>query len=360
MTVAIHLRTKALDWSFGAGARAYIEQNGFHVEAIDLLLGASGGPKWLVLAGLDRALFGSFFAHRQRPLPTLASSIGSWRFACLAQKQPLLALDRFLEAYLDQQYPNKVTVHDVSRVLDSVLSHLLGETGVSEILTHPFFRNHIVTIRSGAALRSDNRALLACGLAATFLANLTTRGNLGMFCERAVFGDSRAEILTFGETLSTRYIALSEDNLELALRASGAVPLVLAGVSHIPGAPKGVYRDGGVTDYHFEQSVGGQTQAQGGLIFYPHFYNHCIPGWFDKALKGRHQAPADWDRLVMVSPSEEFVAKLPGGRIPDRKDFFSMDNDQRLAFWQRTVQESERLGDAFLEAVARQQWDVAI
>ncbi len=352
MTAAIHIKSSPLRWSLGPKAKHHIQQNGFSADDIGLMIGASGGPKWLVLAGLDRALFGAFMPSRQKPLVTLASSIGTWRFACMAQKQPLVALDRFLEAYLAQSYPDKVTVQDVSRVLDEVLGHLLGETGAEEILSHPVYRNHIVTIRSGGTLRSDHKLALAAGLSATFLANLMGRARLGMLCERAVFGDSREQMLQFSDPLPTRHIALSTTNMELALRASGAVPLVLAGVSNIPGAPAGVYRDGGITDYHFDQSV----SPGDGLVFYPHFYDHCVPGWFDKGLKGRHLSAQHWDSLVMVSPSSEFVGKLPGGKIPDRKDFFSMDNAQRLALWQKTVAESERLGDAFLEAVEKQQW----
>lgn len=352
MTAAIHVKTAPLQWSFGAGAQAHIQKNGFHIEDIGLMLGASGGPKWLVLAGLDRALFEHFMPARQQPLTTLASSIGTWRFACMAQQNSLAALDRFLEAYLAQSYGEKVTVQDVSRVLDEVLSHVLGQSGVAEILSHPVLRSHVVTIRSGKTLRSDRRLPLLAGLGGLFLANLAGRSRMGMLCQRAVFRDTRAEQLRFGDALPTVQVELSEHNMELALRASGAVPLVLAGVQDIPGAPDGVYRDGGVTDYHFERSV----DTKRGLVFYPHFYNHCIPGWFDKALKRRHQQPHMWDKLVMVSPSVEFVSSLPGGTIPDRKDFFTMDNQQRMAFWKRTVQESERLGESFLEAVEKQRW----
>lgn len=353
MTSAIHIKTPVLKWALGDQARSYIEQNGFGADDIDLLVGASGGPKWLVLAGLDRVLFNDFLPTRTTPLTTVASSIGSWRFAVMAQKDPIKALDRFLEAYLAQSYSGNVTVHDVSRVLDEVLTHLLGPTGAAEILAHPVYRNHIVTIRSGPLLSSEGRVRLMSGLATTFLANLTGRSRLGWFCERAVFGDPRDAMIEFGDPLPTRHVALSEDNLELALRASGAVPLVLAGVKDIPGAPGGIYRDGGVTDYHFDEPL----TASRRLVFYPHFYQYCIPGWFDKLLKVRHHVDPVWRNLVLVSPAAEFVAALPGGRIPDRRDFFKLDNHQRMVLWQRTVAESERLGEAFLQAIDKQCFD---
>ena len=242
MTAAINIKTSPLAWSICTAARRHIEQNGFHVNDIDLLLGASGGPKWLVLAGLDRALITEFFPHRQQPLTTLASSIGTWRFACYAQDAPEQALDRFLDAYMAQQFTAGMTLQQVSAVLDEVLSRLLGADGAAQVLSHPVFRNHVVTIRSGRGLRSDAKAPLLAGLAGTFLANMMGRRRLGWCCERAVFADPRDAAVGFGDPLPTLQVPMRTDNLELALRASGAVPLVLAGVADIPGAPAGVCR----------------------------------------------------------------------------------------------------------------------
>ena len=335
-------------WSFGAGARRHVQREGLQVDDIDLLMGASGGPKWLVLAGLDRYLFGHWLQQRSKPLDMVASSIGSWRFACLAQHQPLAAIDRFLEAYLEQAYTRDATAVDVSRVLDAVLSHLLGESGVAEILTHPCFRSHVFTVRALGWLKSEQRFKQSLGLLRSYGANLLGRSRLGQFFERAVFVDSRSQgDFPVADGLHAYRIPLNQANLELALRASGAVPLVLSGVADIPGAPQGVYRDGGVLDYHFDAAM----VERRALVFYPHFYSHCIPGWFDKSLKWRHQTVKQWDNTVMVAPSFEFVARLPGGKIPDRKDFFSMTDAERVGYWRRVVAESERLADAFRDVV---------
>lgn len=34
--------------------------------------------------------------------------------------------------------------------------------------------------------------------------------------------------------------------------ASGSIAVVMEGVRNIGGVPEGIYRDGGVTDYHFD------------------------------------------------------------------------------------------------------------
>ncbi len=39
----------------------------------------------------------------------------------------------------------------------------------------------------------------------------------------------------------------------MAALATGALPYVVSGVENIPGAPPGVYRDGGLMDYQLNQ-----------------------------------------------------------------------------------------------------------
>ena len=68
----------------GPEARARITKEGLHEDLFDRVAGASGGPKWLALTRLDRAIFGTWFRARTRPLAMVGSSIGCWRFACVA------------------------------------------------------------------------------------------------------------------------------------------------------------------------------------------------------------------------------------------------------------------------------------
>jgi hypothetical protein len=125
----------------------------------------------------------------------------------------------------------------------------------------------------------------------------------------------------------------------------------VAGVRDIFGAPNGVYRDGGLIDYHINQDY---TTRSGGLTLFFHHQERIIPGWMDKRLKRRRPPEPFLDSVVMVYPSEEFVAGLPDGRIPDRSDFetFIDDPATRIANWRRTVELSAPLGEEFLELIA--------
>ena len=57
------------------------------------------------------------------------------------------------------------------------------------------------------------------------------------------------------------------------------------------------------------------------------------------------------ENVLVVSPSDEFVAKLPYGKIPDRNDFVKLPYKERVRYWSVVIQESQRLGDEFLEQV---------
>ena len=80
-----------------------------------------------------------------------------------------------------------------------------------------------------------------------------------------------------------------------------------------------------------------------------------MPGWLDKSLPWR-RATGPWlDNVVLVSPSREYLSRLPGGKLPDRGDFkrFVADPAARMAAWRTAIGESARLGEAFLDFAAR-------
>lgn len=326
----------------GPAARAAIARDGVRADDVSAMLGASGGPKWLVLAGLDRYLAGEFFRARCRPLALLGTSIGCWRHAYFAQQDPLAALDRFIAAYLAQRYSEKPDVGELTREAERLLDALLGDNGVLDICSNPVFRTHVLAARCRGPLRADNRALLLAGLAAAALCNGLSRASLGLFFERALFAPAAHSDFRL-DGLPGFDAALDSGNLRDVLLATAAVPLVFAPRRDIAGAPRGTYRDGGITDYHFDLRM----QAPPGLVLYPHFYGHLTPGWFDKLLRWRRADGVLRERTLLVAPSPRFVASLPAGSVPDRRDFLTMDNAAREHHWRTTVAMSEQLGEAF-------------
>ena len=49
----------------------------------------------------------------------------------------------------------------------------------------------------------------------------------------------------------------------------------------------------------------------------------------------------------MITPSKEFVASLPFGKIPDRNDFTDLDAGTRIKYWNTVFSETEKLAEAF-------------
>jgi hypothetical protein len=344
------------DLVFLAGRKAIqtIRKNGLRPEQVRIVVGAAGGPKWLVLHNLDRVLFSSWFKHRTEPLFLLGSSIGAWRFAAACQRDPGEALDRFLSTYTAEHPIPNATQKAVTRQGARILDALLGREGATEIFSHPFLHLNIVAARCKWPVASDNRILLSLGLMDALLYNAVHREGLKFFFERTLFSDPHAsppfaDLLEF----SVIKVPLSPRNLKHALLASASIPLMMSGVKNIPDAPKGTYRDGGVLDYHFDLPFMGNGADPEGIVLFPHYMDRIVPGWFDKNLPWRKPRESNMDNVVLISPSRDFIERLPYKKIPDRTDFsfFSGRDHDRTTYWNEVIHMSACLGEQFLDAV---------
>ncbi len=286
---------------------------------------------------------------------TIGTSIGAWRLACHAQADPLAAIDRFEKAYLEQQFSERPDRVEISRVTAEILDALLGETGTVEILSHPVLRTHVMTVRSRHLTSSERRGTLAAGLLAAASLNLLHRRTLGLFFDRVLFFDARcAERDRPPFYAATGFplhkVPLVAENLRDAIVATGAIPWIMNGVRDIAGAPPGMYRDGGVIDYHIDLPQSDNER----LSLFPHFYDFLRPGWFDKRLSWRRPQPLNVDRMILVSPSASFVARLPHAKIPDRRDFVAYSTPDRVRTWRRVVDMCRALADDFEDVLDNQ------
>ena len=332
----------------GPTARAQLLEQGVTASQFNVMVGASGGPKWFVLYGLDRYLFGTFLQERTEPLLTLGSSAGAWRMCCLATADPVAAIDRLAKLYSEEQYSDTPTQREITLKAEAMLAGMLGPTGAVEIASNERFLTTIVADRSRGFGSSRHKGLQTASLGLAALANVVSRRSLSLFFERTLFStQGRESPWASVDDLRTTLVPLRENNIMQAMMATGAIPYVLEGVRDIPGAPSGLYWDGGMTDYHFDMDF----HAGDGLVLYPHFSAEVIPGWFDKALPWRRAHAQHYDRVVLVTPSKEFVATLPYGKIPDRKDFEKLGADERIRCWRQVLKASERLAVDFQELV---------
>ena len=334
----------------GPGAFDIVRRHGFGPELIGTIAGASGGAKWLVLSQLDRVILETVVPRLQGPVHLIGTSIGAWRFACYAQSDPVAAIERFEDAYIHQSYSDAPDIHEITAKSREILGVILGDDGVTDILSNPVLRTHIMTVRARHIAALEQKHLLGAALVAAASVNAISRRALGLFFERALFFDAR-DLPPFFDVggFPLQRIMMRRENLEDAIVATGSIPLVLSGVRDIHGALPGIYRDGGVIDYHLDLPHSDDDR----LALFPHFFEHIIPGWFDKRLTWRRPDPVNVDRTILVSPAAEFVAALPNRKIPDRTDFQAFVPSERMRLWRDVVSACERLAEELHEVLEK-------
>lgn len=346
---AVHTRAPALTIRAGRRALQRLRDKTLGPEDVHVIPGAAGGPKALGISGLDKAVFGEFLPRVPQQRSLIGSSIGSWRFAAVASTDdPKAQLARLAELYTAQRFAKGVSMAEVSRKSTLFLEELLSGCE-DHILNHPWYRLSILVVRSRGTLEHDSRGRLALGLMQAISANMVSRRHLGRFMERGIIHDSRirtpvSKLVDF----PSHEVPLSRDNLLPALLASASIPMIMAGVRNIPGAPEGLYRDGGLLDYHLDLPY-----EQPGIILYPHFTDRVVPGWFDKSLPWRRGDATRLQDVLLVSPSADYLASLPDRKLPDRKDFerYVDDDTGREKAWHQAIAASQELGDEFIELV---------
>jgi hypothetical protein len=333
----------------GKRAKKIIQEKGLREDDIAGLIGASGGPRFLVLAGLDRYIFSNWFKKRRKPLNILGSSIGAWRGAAFACREPVAKHELFVNAYMSQHYSKKPSAADVTAEGIRIMDLYIHDTDVDYILNRSKARLHIISARCTGLSASNNNTLLAASLTPAALLNLAGRkALLGVF-GRTMFYDARSTS-SFISIAAPRFrVALTAENIRSAILSSGSIPLVMEGISSIPGAPEGTYRDGGLTDYHPVPA-----REHGGILLYPHFTERIVPGWLDKGLRWRKPPRESLADILLIAPSEKFIKSLPYGKIPDRTDFkrFAGNDSERLRYWNEVIKKSSILGEEFMEAAA--------
>ena len=342
-----------LDIYCGSNALKTIQQHGFKQELFTTMLGASGGPKWFTLFGLDKFLFGEYFKDRTAELNLVGSSAGAFRFAALSQKDPVAAITRLATLYSQTTYSQTADANEITDKAVVLLDDVLGDNGCEEIINNPIFKAHFIVAKCRGLTTFEHKLPLMFGLIASMAFNQVDRALLAKQYQRYIYHHPKSQLtIKDNYNFNTQYQPLNKQNLASALLASGSIPIVMKGIKNIVGSAKGIYRDGGIIDYHFDVDI----RPTSGLTLYPHFSSIPKAGWFDKNL-ARKVSAKHYENTVMLVPSEEFIARLPFAKIPDRKDFTDLDAKTRLRYWQTVLTESEVLADEFANIVATSNTD---
>jgi hypothetical protein len=346
---------KALAVHAGPRALARLREQGLKPQDVRVIPAAAGGPKGLVLSPLDQFIFGEWLAGTDHTVHLMGASIGAWRMATACLNEPAAAFAQMAHDYIHQEYehePGKQPkAKHVSEAFGAKLVERFGGR-TQEVLNHPRYRLHVFTSRGRHIMRREGRITTPLGYLGAFATNAISRKAMGGWLERVIFSDARDAVPLHLHDYRTHTVTLDERNLAASILASCSIPFWLEAVHDIPGAPRGAYWDGGITDYHLHLNYASMPD---GLVLYPHFQKTVIPGWLDKAFKHRHRATERLDNVVVLAPTPEWIATLPNGKLPDRNDFkhYGDDTASRVKAWSAAVQQSQQLRDEFAALVEK-------
>ncbi len=278
------------------------------------------------------------------------SSAGGWRCLAMACKDAVNAYEKLRIAYSRNVFTAQDTPRTIGDALRRNVNDFIGDDDIPHILNHRVFNLAVHTVRSRGPAASENRRLQGAALLGAAALNVVSPFGMDLFFERVVFysGPEKPDFLD--NWFQGRAVPLTGENVREAALATGSLPYIIAGVKNIPGAPPGIYRDGGLRDYQLNEDY---RPGEGSVTLFFHYQRKVVPGWFDKPLSWRRPPRGSLDRVLQVYPSEEFVRMLPDGRIPDREDFttFVDDPSERIRRWDEVSRLSELLGEEFLEDV---------
>ncbi|PKI17469.1 patatin-like phospholipase family protein [Colwellia sp. 12G3] len=357
----------------GKNALKTIQEQGFKQELFTNFLGASGGPKWFTLFGLDKYLFGDFFKNRTTELNLIGSSAGAFRAAALTQNTPVKAIERLAYTYANTVYSAKPSPQEISAQAVNIVEHLFAKNGANEVINNKIFKAHFLVAKCNGLTSFDNKILQGAGLINSILLNKVDRRLLSKQYQRYIFKHPTSRLLINDPyNFSNFYQTLTPENIKSALLASGSIPMVMSGIKDIEGSTKGSYRDGGIIDYHFDFSLGNSNSDTNtlerksesdsdsdsavidqGLTLYPHFSSVPKAGWFDKN-SNRKVLNSSYENTVLLAPSAKFIKSLPFKKIPDRTDFTKLDASTRIKYWLKVLEETDKLAECFNEFVVNQ------
>ncbi|KAF0159256.1 MAG: cytoplasmic protein [Syntrophaceae bacterium] len=336
-----------------AGKKAYeiIKDGGFNFDAVSAYYGAAVGPRWLIASGFDLTLLTQNLLGRSRSVHLIGSSAGAWRFAAWLQPQAADCYRKFIHAYITVGYTRKDTPVTILEKFSHILNTYIEDDALPFALANKRYRLSVITARARGLVASEKYLLQKSALAACYVLNFFSRNNLYHFADRVVFyGGSKPPPFCFQPQFQGKYVRINESNFKYAVMASGAIPLIVAGVKNIFGAPHGVYRDGGLIDYHLSHQFAAKENE---LVLFFHHQERIIPGWLDKKNKRRIPDDQTLNNVVMVFPSQSFIDRLPSGKAPDRDDFLTYIDKgaERIAHWNKAMELAAPLGEDFLELV---------
>ena len=156
---------KALKLIAGKTAKARIHEHGLSPDLVRAIVGASGGPKWLVLKGLDRFLCHEWMPNAPQKIDLIGSSIGAWRMTVYAHPEPGKTFDKFIEGYFGFRTDNVKTAAELTRVSYDIIHALYPDAEKTRLLDNPNRNLNIVAVKGRGTGWQQNKISRSFGYA---------------------------------------------------------------------------------------------------------------------------------------------------------------------------------------------------
>jgi len=327
--------TKYLHIKAGKNIYERLMDKGLQVEDIGVFAGAAGGPKWIPLYYLDKYLMQHFLKNHEQTIDFYGTSIGAWRSLAHVSPEPVAALDRLAEVYINQRYSLEPSWAEVSAGCHKIVKEILDDA-TQAILNPIKKRLHIGVTGASFEAGKMSKGQLKRKLLNIAARQILRRKSTNPLVQRVTYANTDAILNDDG--IAARHFSLNEENLLPALQASGAIPMIMNPV-RIDGVD---CWDGGLVDYHLDLKY--QTD---GVVLQPHFFSYIKPGWFDKYTRFRYSK--HHHNTLLLYPSDEFVRLLPNQKLTETKDFYTYmnDADKRIELWEKAKELGRLLAEDF-------------
>ncbi len=344
-----------LRYRAGPTARKRLLREGLRPEVLGALMGPASGPRWLVLAGLDMALYSSGLlnAQSEEPLLLAGSSAGAWRMASLASRDPEATHERLAEGYIGHRFHRGDTPRSVTQAYREMLWEVFPAADIEHILTQPHFELAMHALRSRRLLDPlPERARALAMVKASILTGFSYRA-AALLGERVLFCHAPSGLRS---SFRGAVVSLDQRSFYPAALATASMPIYLEPQWNIPGAPPGPCYDGGISDYQLRHDYLRERKDSGTLekiVLMPHYQDRVDRAWWPSWA--RRPSENLLDNLFLIHPTEVFLRRLPDARLPDVADFKSfVDHPEgRIRRWRQVVRLGQRLGEQFLSDLER-------
>ena len=188
--------------------------------------------------------------------------------------------------------------------------------------------------------------------------NLFSHKLLSLFVERLCFysGPSPPKDLITDTPLL--FYPLTEENTHQILHATTCIPFISRPCTYISGLGRGIYLDGGVTDYYLNTGLDSSDDEIHGLLLadiepsnkrIPRSALDALNPFF--TLGAGYQRDKRFSKICMIRPSFRFVEALPAATLPSVNDWFNAD------FIREPAKRQESWNHAF--ELSRREWPKA-